>query len=48
MKFMTFEQWFATLDDEFKRTDKEDLVGIFLEFVLCWINVTKKEEASEK
>ena len=45
---MTFEQWFATLDDEFKRINKEDLLGIFLEFVLCWINVTSKKEASEK
>ena len=45
---MTFEQWFATLDDEFKRADKEDLVDIFLEFVLCWIGVTRKEEAREQ
>jgi hypothetical protein len=46
---MTFEQWFATLDDEFKRADKEDLVNIFLEFVLHWIGIVGwQEKASDK
>jgi hypothetical protein len=44
-----FEKWVLMLDDEFKHIHKNELLDIFLEFMLHWIGIVSwQEKASEK
>ena len=44
-----FEKWVLMLDDEFKHIHKDELLDIFLEFMLHWIGIVGwQEKASEE